>query len=61
MEYNFLNEVWRVIKEHGTGTLWKPLAPEPQFLRGRKSGVRSWFLDQPRRFRRTLEWLEHRY
>jgi hypothetical protein len=61
MEYNFLNEVWRTIKEQETGLAWRPLAPAPQVLRNRKSGVRSWFLEQPRRFRRTLEWLEHRY
>jgi hypothetical protein len=61
MDYNFLNEVWRVIEEHGTEALQKPLAPVPQLLRTRKSGMRSWALDQPRRLRRTLEWLEHRY
>jgi hypothetical protein len=61
MEYNFLNEVWRVIKEQESGTPLRPLAPVPQVLRERKSGVRSWFLDQPRRLRRSLERLEHRY
>src|SRR5262249_43360710 len=61
IEYNFLNEVWRAIKEQETEAFSRPLAPAPRFLRNRKSGVRSWLLDQPRRVRRTLEWLEHRY
>jgi hypothetical protein len=61
MEYNFLNQIWQAIKESEAEVTWEPRAPAPQTLRGRKSGLRSWFLDQPRRMRRTLEWLEHRY
>jgi hypothetical protein len=58
---SLFEEVWRTIKEQETETLWGRLAPVPQVLRNRISSVRSWFLDQPRRFRRTLKWLEHWY
>lgn len=60
-EYNLFNEVWRVIHEAAPAAKTLPALRKPQLILSRKHGMRSWALDQPRRVKRTLQWLEHRY
>jgi hypothetical protein len=61
LEYNLFNEAWKIVSrlEPTAGKI--PRLAKAQALAARRSGVRSWILDQPRRAHRTLEWLEYRY
>jgi hypothetical protein len=61
LEYNLFNEARKIISrlEPEAGKI--PRLVKAQALSARRSGVRSWVLEQPRRVHRTLEWLEHRY
>jgi hypothetical protein len=60
-EYNLFNECWKIIGKLAPTAGKVPRLAKAQAIASRKAGVRSWVLDQPRRVRRTLEWLEHRY
>jgi hypothetical protein len=60
-EYNLFNEVWKMIPKLAPQAAGAPRLSKAQAIMSRKAGLRSWVLDQPRRVRRTLEWLEHRY
>lgn len=60
-EYNLFNEVWKIIPKLAPRAAKASRLAKAQPIASRKSGLRSWMLDQPRRVRRTLDWLEHRY
>lgn len=60
-EYNLFNEVWKLIPKLSLRAGAVPRLAKAQAIASRKAGLRSWMLDQPRRVRRTLDWLEHRY
>jgi hypothetical protein len=60
-DYNLFNETWKIVTKLTPMAGKVPRLAKAQAIASRKAGVRSWVLDQPRRVRRTLEWLEHRY
>jgi hypothetical protein len=60
-EYNVFNEAWKIVRDYGPALQGIPPLAKPDRLSACKSGVRHWAMDQPRRMKRTLEWLEHRY
>jgi hypothetical protein len=60
-EYNLFNEAWKIIHQYGPSRARIPSLAKPVKLSPCKKGVRHWFLDQPRRVRRTAEWLKYRY
>ncbi len=60
-DYNLFNEAWKVVQEYGPALMSIPSLRDPERIQPCKKGVRHWFLDQPRRVRRTAEWVRHRY
>ncbi len=60
-EYNLFNEAWKIVHELGPSVQRIPSLAKPAKLSACKKGVRHWFFDQPRRVRRTVEWLKYRY
>ena len=51
-DYNLCNEIWNVIQKFGPAAQKVPSLSKPERIFKRKSGLRSWGLELPRRVRR---------